>query len=255
MATVALEPTSREALDTTVRLVTPERITFQYPLAGPFRRAAAYLIDLAILVLLGLAFLLLSMVLALGTPAGGGLFLASLFGLRFGYGAFCEGVFNGQTVGKAATSIRVVTVDGVPIVGAQAFLRNLLWCLDGAWPFAYIPALASMILTRRFQRLGDLAAGTMVVVEQRPGRGGIAGVEEKAVDAVLPLLPGRIEAGPELARALSDYVKHRRRFAPARREEMAGHLARPARVKYGLPESIVADAIVCALYHRVFLEG
>ena len=48
MATADLEPAA-DALDTTVRLVTPERITFQYPLAGPFRRAAAYLLDLGVL--------------------------------------------------------------------------------------------------------------------------------------------------------------------------------------------------------------
>ena len=254
MATATLEPTD-EALDTTVRLGTPERITFRYPLAGPFRRAAAYMIDLVILVLLGFTLFLLATAMSLGTPAGGGVFLAILFVLRFGYGAVCEGVFNGQTPGKRALGIRVVSVEGVPIVGAQAFLRNLLWCLDGVWPFAYIPALASMMLTPRFQRLGDLAAGTMVVVEHRPPRGGVTTVEERAIEDLLTRLPGRIDAGPELARALADYVEHRERFGPARREEMAGHLARPARAKYDLPPEAPADAIACALYHRVFLEG
>lgn len=254
MATAVVEP-SDEALDTTVRLITPERITFRYPLAGPFRRAMAYLIDLAVLVLLILLGLLVSLVLALGSAAGGGLFLVILFVLRFGYGAVLEGVFNGQTIGKRALGIRVVSVEGVPITGGQAFLRNLLWCFDGALPFAYMPALASMILTRRFQRLGDLAARTMVIVEQRPTRGELALPQERSFEALLPRLPATIEAGPELSRALSDYIAHRKRFNPSRREEMAAHLARPVRSKYGLPDEASGDAILCALYHRVFLEG
>lgn len=256
MATAAPEPAEAvEALDTTVRLITPERIAFQYPLAGPFRRASAYLIDLMVLVLLGFLGLLGSLALSLGSAAGGGLFLVILFVLRFGYGALLEGIFNGQTVGKRAMSLRVVSIEGVPIGGGQAFLRNLLWCLDGALPFAYMPALASMVLTRRFQRLGDLAARTMVIVEQRPPRAGVARPDDRAVEALLPLLPATIDAGPELARALSDYVKHRRRFSPSRREEMAGHLARPARQKFDLPAEVPGDVVLCALYHRVFLEG
>jgi hypothetical protein len=78
-------------------------------------------------------------------------------------------------------------------------------------------------------------------------------VDEPEVEALLPWLPLRVEAGPEMARALSDYVKNRRRFGSARRTEMAEHLARPLRVRYGLPESSTADVVLCAVYHRVFL--
>jgi len=255
MATAFLDPAD-EALDTTVRLVTPERITFRYPLAGPFRRASAYLIDLAVLLGLVLTISLLALALTLGRPAGGGLSLAILFVLRFGYGAICEGLLlNGQTPGKRALGLRVVSVEGVPISGAQAFLRNLLWCFDGLWPFAYIPALASMMLTRRFRRLGDLAAGTMVIAEHRPPKGRVATVEGSECEALLSRLPVRFGAGPELARALSDYVSHRDRFGPERREEMADRLASQVRHRYDLPTETSADAILLALYHRVFLEG
>ncbi|MEW4568084.1 RDD family protein [Tautonia sp. JC769] len=253
MATAAPDATV-EALDTTVQLITPERITFQYPLAGPFRRATAYLIDLGVLGMLIFLGLMVSLLLALGTAAGGGLFLVILFGLRFGYGALLEGMLNGQTVGKRAMGIRVVSVEGVPINGGQAFLRNLLWCFDGIVPFGYLPAIASMMLTRRFQRLGDLAARTMVIVEQRPTRGGVVPLDDRAVEALLPRLPARIEAGPELSRALADYVAHRKRFSASRREEMAAHLAVPARKAYDLPGEAPGDAVLCALYHRVFLE-
>jgi uncharacterized RDD family membrane protein YckC len=252
MASATLSP-SHEALDTTVRLVTPERITFQYPLAGPFRRAVAYLIDLMVIGLLCLLALLVSLAVSLGTISGFGLFLPAFFVLNFGYGATCEALLNGQTPGKRVVGIRVVSDQGVPITGAQAMLRNLLWAFDGIWPFVYLPAVACMLLSGRFQRLGDLAAGTIVVVEERPRRGGVVRVSEPAVEAVLPWLPARIAAGPELARALADYVGHRKRFGKGRREEMAEHLARPLRIRHALPPEASSDAIVCALYHRVFL--
>jgi uncharacterized RDD family membrane protein YckC len=251
MATVGAMRTD-EPLDTTVRLVTPERIQFQYPLAGPFRRALAYLLDLLLMMALAFGALIVSAFLALGSTSSLGLYFTFLFALMWGYGAFWEGIFNGQTPGKRALGIRVVTAQGVPIAGVQAVLRNVLWPFDGL-PLGYIPAIACMLLTRKFQRLGDLAAGTIVMVEQTPRRGRIVRVEEPAVQAVLPLLPGRIDAGPEMSRALADYVKHRPRFSRARREEMAAHLARPARRVYGLPDGAPGDAIVCALYHRVFL--
>ncbi len=114
-----------------------------------------------------MAALVASLVLSLGSPSGFGPYLVALFVLTWGYGAFCEGVFNGQTPGKRALGVRVVSERGVPITAAQAVLRNLAGALDGPLPFVYLPGLASMLLSRKFQRLGDLAAGTMVVVEQR----------------------------------------------------------------------------------------
>jgi uncharacterized RDD family membrane protein YckC len=250
-----VSPGAEGPLDTTVRIVTPERIVFQYPLAGPFRRAFAYLIDLAVLCALVIVAVVVALLLSLGSISGMGPALVAYFALVWGYGAFCETVFNGQTPGKRAVGLRVVSEQGVPITGAQAVLRNLVGVVDGMLPFAYMLGLSSIVLTRRFQRLGDLAAGTMVVVEERPWRPGVVRVDEKEVAALLPWLPLRVAAGPELARALSDYVKRRSRFGPALREEMATPLARPLRRRFGLPDDLPAsyDAVLCAVYHRVFL--
>ncbi len=244
-----------EPLDTTIRLITPERITFLYPLAGPFRRTWAYVIDAILWILLAVLALTLSGWLTLGGEAGIGLFLVVLFALQWGYGAFWEGLFNGRTPGKRIMKLRVVSALGTPVTGGQAVLRNLTWPVEGAVPFGFLPALASMVLTRKFQRLGDLAAGTMVVVESSLSRAKLPRPNDQAILGLLPLLPRRVEAGPELSRALADYVKHRGRFGKARREEMAAHLADPLRLRYGLPTSASGDAVLCALYHRVFLEG
>jgi hypothetical protein len=62
-----------------------------------------------------------------------------------------------------------------------------------------------------------------------------------------------VAAGPELARALSDYVRFRGRVGPDAREDMAVHLALPLRRRYALPKEASNDAVLCAVYHRVFL--
>src|SRR5271165_5615317 len=111
-----------EPLDCVVRLVTPERIIVVHPLAGPFRRFAAYLIDLGVLILLVLAVILTAVFFSAFTGDSAAIWgpvLVAYFVLSWGYGAFCEGVFNGQTLGKLCLGIRVVSDRGVPISGAQ----------------------------------------------------------------------------------------------------------------------------------------
>src|SRR5262249_47581067 len=188
---------------------TPERIIVVHPLAGPFRRFAAYLIDLGVLVLMVAVLIVAAIVLTIfsaGSLAVAGPMLVAFFFFRWGYGAFCEGVFNGRTLGKLCLGIRVVSDRGVPISGAQAVLRNLVGAVDGPIPFFFLVGLASMTLSRRFQRLGDLAAGTMVVREERPSPRGFVRIKEPAVDAILPWLPTRIAAGSDLARGPLDYA-------------------------------------------------
>ena len=250
---VASETNGRGAIDTTVRLTTPERIVFEYPLAGPFRRAYAYLLDqlfiAAVMVVVSVAMLML----ALGAFASLGPMFVAYFAMSWGYQAFCEATFNGRTLGKRAAGLRVLSDTGVAINASQAVVRNVVGAADGLLPFFYLPGLASMLLTSRFQRLGDLAAGTIVVVEETRRRSGVTRIEEKAALDLLPWLPLRIAAGSELSRALSDYVRARARFGQARREEMAEHLAGPLRARFSLPPRASADAVLCAIYHRVFL--
>ncbi len=243
----------REPLDCVVRIVTPERIIVAHPLAGPCRRFVAYLIDLVLLAALSMAALVLFLFLTFGSSAGFGPALVAVFLFTWGYGAFCEAVFNGRTLGKYCLGLRVVSDRGVPISGAQAILRNLVGAIDGPLPFFYQFGLASMILSRQFQRLGDLAAGTIVVIEERSPLRGFTRVKNPAADALHPWLPPRIAAGSDLARALSDYVNVRARFAPGRRAIMAEPLARPLRARFGLSNQATADAVLCAVYHRVFV--
>jgi uncharacterized RDD family membrane protein YckC len=246
-------PAAGEPLDATVRLDTPERIEFAYPLGGPFRRFVAYLIDLAILVGLVIGAFVAALLLSLGSSSSLGPALVAYFLLSWGYGAFFEGFFNGQTPGKRALGLRVISERGVPITGAQAILRNLVGTVDGLVPFCYLLGLSSMLASPRFQRLGDLAAGTIVTIEERKTAPGLVRLREPGIRSLVDRLPLRIAAGSSLARALSDYVRRRHRFSQGRREELAEPLAGPLRARLGLAASETADAVLCAVYHRVFL--
>ena len=252
MALIA-ESQETESIDTSTRLITPERVQFRYPLAGPFRRAISYLIDCTVLAVMIVIGWIVSTLLTFGTEAGVGSALALMFVLVWGYGAFCEGFFNGRTIGKRALGLRVVTTQGVPITGSQAMIRNLIGSVDGPLPFVYLPGLISIFLTSKFQRLGDLAAGTMVIVEEARFGAAVARVDAESMGDVLVYLPLRVSAGQEASRALSDYIRHRARFGRDRREEIARHLAEPLRERHSLPATASCDAILCAFYHRLFL--
>ncbi|MHC5541952.1 RDD family protein, partial [Singulisphaera rosea] len=137
MATaIQSQPPLADPLDTTVRLVTPERIVFDYPLAGPFRRYSAYLLDVGIIVALLIVIALVAVLLAsFGTTSAPGPMLVAYFVIMWGYRAACEVFLNGQTLGKRMMGLRVVTDRGVPITATQALLRNLVGALDGTVPF------------------------------------------------------------------------------------------------------------------------
>ena len=118
-------------LDSLVEIVTPENIAFHYRVAGPFRRFPAFFIDL----LIRWAFLLVLLIAvsAAGVVVGGAaiaVFLVAYFVVEWFYGGLFETFMNGQTPGKWVLGIRVLSLDGQPINGVQAVLRNVLRFVD-----------------------------------------------------------------------------------------------------------------------------
>ena len=112
-----------------------------------------------------------------------------------------------------------------------------------------------MVLTSRFQRMGDLAAGTMVVVEEsRFGSKVPTGRARGGRRSSCRLLPLRVSAGSEMARALSDYVRHRMRGSAgtAARRSPATWPGR-SRAAYACPSASHVRRVLCAFYHRLFL--
>ena len=257
-------------IDSTIEIVTPENIAFQYQAAGPFLRLPAFLIDLMIrfsVMALSLIGLGIAGMFVLGPFVGALLFLL-WFVLEWFYGGLFETYWNGQTPGKRLLGIRVLSVGGQPINGLQAVMRNILRYVDmmpsipmtafGLPPFplsipTFLIGLVTPMMNQRYQRLGDLVCGTMVIVEERSWLRGVTRVEDPRASALASLLPGSFRASRSLARALAAYVEGRRYFSTARRREIARHLGAPLAARLGLPADTSHDLLLCALYYRTFI--
>jgi uncharacterized RDD family membrane protein YckC len=243
-------------LDTSIEIVTPENIAFQYRVAGPFRRLPAYLIDLVIRIVAAVAGMFglatLFELAGLG-QAGFGVGLVLWFALAWFYGGLFETYFNGQTPGKRMMHIRVVSTDGQPISGWQAVLRNVLRFVDGQPMFTYQVGLLAASLNKRFQRLGDLVCGTMVVVEDRQRLDGVMRVGHPEVLQMAASIPPNFQPSRTLARTLATYVLRRSNFSLGRRMEIARHVAGPLCERFHLPPQTNPDLLLCALYHRIFV--
>ena len=154
-------------IDAVVHVEIPEDVRLSFRLAGPGTRALAYGVDLVVRAVILWGFLLIAS-LARFVDVGGlswGLLLVLIFFMEWGYGWLFEGFWNGQTPGKRALGLRVVREDGHIAGPYEALARNLLRAAD-VLPAFYAVGLVTMAVTSRFQRLGDLVAGTMVVHER-----------------------------------------------------------------------------------------
>ncbi len=259
-------------IDCTIDIVTPENIAFQYAVAGPFRRLPALLMDICIrfAVLLG-GLVLMGITVGFLGVSGELLFAVWLlvwFGLEWFYGGLLETFWNGQTVGKRLMGIRVLSVDGQPINGLQAVMRNILRTVDlmplipltawlgeeGPWLLpTCLLGLVAMVLNRRFQRLGDLVCGTMVVVDDRSRMLRPVRLQDPRAFELAAELPTHFQVAGKLAQALAAYAERRPYLSKSRREEIAQHLAAPLIKRLELPPDTSHDLLLCALYYRTFV--
>jgi len=246
--------------DTSIEIVTPENIAFRYQIAGPFRRLPAYVID--VIVRLGVLLFLGVLLACSGLDAFVGVapVLIALFVMEWFYGGLFEAIWNGQTPGKRAMRLRVVSIDGSPITATQAVLRNFLRFAD-MMPFVLGRFFATMQVglfvmaaNRRFQRMGDLVTGTMVVVEVPTRQYGVIHIADPDVLALAASIPPGFRVSRELAPALSQYVGRRVLFSVTRRAEIARHLGEPLCERFGLPGDTNHDLLLCALYAKTFID-
>jgi len=155
-------------LDTLRRVPTPEGIELTLRLAGPVPRAYAFIVDLMIR---GMIMLVIVQILAFAGRSGTGLFLIAYFAIEWFYPVLFELFWNGATPGKRAFSLMVVNDNGTPVTVGASIIRNMLRAVDFL-PMLWAFGLLSMLFTRDFKRLGDLAAGTVVVYRDKPRRAG-----------------------------------------------------------------------------------
>jgi uncharacterized RDD family membrane protein YckC len=153
-------------------IVTPEAVLLEFETAGVASRTIAELLDLGVQ-LFGLFLVLVasSFLTSLGDAGEVVAVVVSLLAVFFalvGYPAAMETFWNGRTLGKAAMGLRVVTCEGAPERFRHAAIRSMIGVVE-IYLLLGIPAVISIVTSRRDQRLGDLVAGTLVL-RQRAGR-------------------------------------------------------------------------------------
>jgi len=191
------EPARHETIDGDARQVvwSPEQVALHLPIAGPASRMLAYAIDAVVIVALeAAAFVLLFLTTPLlhrvagplrrlaedlstsgsDNPHGGNGLLVVLavlllvqFIIEWSYFVFWELVSGGRSLGKLCVKLRVMRDGGAPITARESLIRNLLRMVDFL-PGSYVVGLVSVVMSRDGKRLGDLAAGTVVVRMDRP---------------------------------------------------------------------------------------
>jgi len=201
-------------LDNVSHLETPEGIDLLLRPAGPLPRALALLFDL---LLRGLLLALLAVVLFFLGGLGKGLITILAFVISWGYPILFEVLCQGQTPGKKLMGLYVVHDDGTPIGWPSSITRNLLRAAD-MLPVGYGLGLVACLLQKQFKRLGDLAAGTLVVYRPLPAK------NRPELPKAAPLRLPFVLAVDE-QRAVLDFAERHQQLSSARRAELAAIVA------------------------------
>jgi uncharacterized RDD family membrane protein YckC len=196
-------------LDTVVAAETPEGILLELHPAGLTPRFYAFLVDWAIR--LGILYSAAIVTVLMG-GLGMAFWLILLFALEWLYPVAFELAPWGATIGKRMFGLKVVMDNGLPVTPAASFARNLLRAADFL-PFGYGFAIVTMLLRHDFKRLGDLAAGTIVVHERRA-------VPKLTLEGVAPIVPARPLA-PQDQAAIIALAARAPRLTAERLDELA----------------------------------
>ncbi|KTB82371.1 RDD family protein [Pseudomonas syringae] len=205
-------------LDTRIEIETPEGIDMLLRPAGLVSRALAFTIDLAIRAgVIGLLFMLLQLFDKLGM----GLAAIAIFLVNWWYMVLFEVLNQGRTPGKRMLGLRVVHDDGTPIDWSSSVIRNLLRFVD-MLPLGYSLGAITCLNHPLFKRLGDLAAGTLVIYSDRPA---LRPVVPHAEPVIVPFALRLDEQ-----RALLSLAERQGELSGARTQELAAILAEPLHI-------------------------
>jgi uncharacterized RDD family membrane protein YckC len=241
-------------LSRTITVVTPENIQVTYQVAGFASRFMATLIDLCLQLL---AILLVGMILRLvaGTGAHKGIGLASLitavgiivvYLVLLAYAIFFEMLWGGRTPGKRLFGLRVIREGGYPINLTASVIRNALRFVDiGLLPLPGntglalfgLPGLLCIFFSPSYKRIGDYAAGTLVIVEAGASPFGIsrgATAASRSVVAFMPMVRNLDRLTVEEYRVIRRFVARREELDIAVQAAIGERLARPLMQKLEL---------------------
>ena len=239
---------------------TPEQIDISFQKAGIGSRFYAALLDTLLLILILLIgyYVNRNFISELGDTLGnwlGALGGIIVFALFWGYYMVFEVTTNGQSPGKRALGLRVIKDGGYPVGFADSAIRNLVRVVDFL-PFFYGAGLIVMLITSNWKRLGDLAAGTLVVKTARPD---VKQTDMNSTVAapVINISPQAFAYAewiqPELVtenelRAIREYLARRGTLSKLRRAELARTIANPIIEKMGGSGSISYDKFLEEVY-------
>jgi len=236
-----------------LEVVTSDHLVLRYDLAGAGNRGFAALVDFLLATLLTTGWVIgwTRLLDGVRSPLLGFVILtAGLFG--WSYFIVLEWLWNGQTVGKRLSGLRVINEDGSPARFLAVFVRNLVRVVDFL-PAFYGLGLLAIVISPRSQRLGDLAAGTFVVRARTPrvdwlslrtfdggtGRPGEAGPARTVGTADLPLHIGALSG--EAQRLVREFVAREGKLPVAERRALAARIA--AHLRERVPEASEPDDV------------
>jgi uncharacterized RDD family membrane protein YckC len=216
---------------TNVMLVkTPEGVAFALPLASPITRMLAWSVDLLVILAAGIAFnIAIGFVSILAGDLAMAMRILGWFAISIGYGIALEWRWRGQTCGKRLLRLRVVDAQGLRLQFNQIVIRNLLRFVDSL-PAFYLVGGTVSALSQRCQRLGDIAANTVVIRIPKVAEPDLAQMMSGKFNSLrkYPHLVARLRqrVSPAEAAVALQAVQRREEFGPAERVELFAELAR-----------------------------
>lgn len=192
-------------LEKEVSIVTPEQVRLEFPTAGVGMRAIAQLIDMLILFALYIALAFAYIFVENSDYGIAALLIIGAAGTG-GYYVGCEYFMGGQTVGKRAVGIRVFQKEGRNVGLLVVVIRNLFRLID-MLPVGYFLGMVVVMSSSEDRRIGDMVAGTIVVVEKEKERLKLRKKINKQIDRWRVSLPRQqLDEGSRRAVAYSDWV-------------------------------------------------
>jgi uncharacterized RDD family membrane protein YckC len=249
---------------------TPENVDLHLELAGLGNRIMAALIDHLLLYTIILGVVLICVGAGFGIEyapisqdvktivywylLGIGLFV--VFVINFGYFIFFEGVWHGQTPGKRIAGIRVIEQNGHPVSWSSVWIRNILRVIDEL-PGLYI-GLLPMMADKNERRLGDFAAGTLVIKERLQALS--ATTLKIADDAPVDIFVDTGQISPEDYNLLLSFLKRRTMMRVGNRQHLASKLATHFKDKLGMqentdPPELFVEKLFIAYQQRAKIEN
>jgi uncharacterized RDD family membrane protein YckC len=245
-----------------LRIATPEGVIFSYRLATPASRCLAWVVDA--IAIGGISYLLSRLSAVAGfvsTDLANFLSTVLYFVVSVGYGIILEWRWRGQTIGKRLFGLRVIDMHGLRLQFPQIALRNILRLVD-ALPLLYLVGGSAAFWTRSGQRLGDLAASTVVAHEPDWEMPELEPIAPAKYNSVLqyPRLAARLRslANPEAVVIALEAVTRRDRYSASGRLELFRDIADyfrslvpfPEQALEGLSDEQFVRAVVRAIYDR-----